>query len=146
MRNKTLGDIEISGLFSREILEVIGEVVNESNWLSHAATARVINAAVESTRNRPHPWSTFSDYTSWQGLTDRTYLARHLPPASPAAALPEPEAVQALFVRPAGQQELSPKSTCLFPAFAQYLTDGFIRTDPNRRNNSRSPGNFVGRV
>jgi prostaglandin-endoperoxide synthase 2 len=35
-----------------------------------------------------------------------------------------------LFQRPAGRQRLSDKSTCLFPAFAQYLTDGFIRTVP----------------
>ena len=123
---------------STEFFRLFGEVVNDVSWLSHTATAKVINAAVESTRNRPHPWSTFSDYTSWQGLTDRTYLARHLPPASPAAALPRWEDVQALFVRPAGQQALSPKSTCLFPAFAQYLTDGFIRTDPDDRRRTTS--------
>ena len=35
----------------------------------------------------------------------------------------------ALFNRPVGQPpQLCPKSTCLFPSFAQYLTDGFIRT------------------
>jgi prostaglandin-endoperoxide synthase 2 len=38
------------------------------------------------------------------------------------------DAVVAIFQRPAGEQLLSAKSTCLFPAFAQYLTDGFIRT------------------
>ena len=44
-----------------------------------------------------------------------------------------------LFKRPAGQQRLSAKSTCLFPAFAQYLTDGFIRTDP--RDTARTTSN-----
>jgi prostaglandin-endoperoxide synthase 2 len=46
--------------------------------------------------------------------------------------------VAALFKRPDGRQRLSDKSTCLFPAFAQYLTDGFIRTDPNRRDRTTS--------
>ena len=38
--------------------------------------------------------------------------------------------VQKLFQRTTGVTRLSNKSTCLFPAFAQYLTDGFIRTVP----------------
>src|ERR1051326_9577370 len=47
-----------------------------------------------------------------------------------------PEAdVQKLFQRPEGAPaRLSDKSTCLFPAFAQYLTDGFIRTMPTDRS------------
>src|SRR5207244_11591179 len=42
--------------------------------------------------------------------------------------LPKTERLIGLFERPAGQQRFCSKSTCLFPAFAQYLTDGFIRT------------------
>ena len=45
---------------------------------------------------------------------------------------PPPAQVAALFVRPSGRQTLSTKSTCLFPAFAQYLTDGFIRTSTDK--------------
>lgn len=95
----------------------------------------VIDRAVKVTRNRPHPWTTKHDYISWTGLTDRTYNARLLP------AKPYPDVEQlrtrrpplgdvaALFARPAGvPQRLCEKSTGLFPAFAQYLTDGFIRT------------------
>lgn len=93
--------------------------------------ALVINGIVNSTRNRPHPWSTVSDYISWQGLTDRTFQGRHLPATPPQGALPPWQDVAQLFARPAGSPGLSKKSTCLFPAFAQYLTDGFIRTNVN---------------
>ncbi len=95
----------------------------------------VIDRAVNVCRNRPHPWSTRHDYISWSGLTDRTYNARLLPakpgPATEArgTARPPLAEVAALFARqPGTYQRLCPKSTGLFPAFAQYLTDGFIRT------------------
>ncbi len=95
----------------------------------------VIDRAVRVARSRPHPWSTKHDYISWSGLTDRSYNARLLP----AKPYPDVEAigtrrpplaeVMALFKRPDGAgQRLCAKSTGLFPAFAQYLTDGFIRT------------------
>lgn len=95
----------------------------------------VIDRAVNVCRNRPHPWSTKHDYISWSGLTDRTYNARLLPakaaPATEARGTSRPPLaeVTALFQRrPGTNQRLCPKSTALFPAFAQYLTDGFIRT------------------
>lgn len=95
----------------------------------------VIDKAVNVTRNRPHPWSTKHDYISWSGLTDRSYNARLLP-AKPGPAIeargtarPPLAEVAALFARlPGVNQRLCGKSTGLFPAFAQYLTDGFIRT------------------
>ncbi|MBP0464540.1 hypothetical protein J5Y09_11540 [Roseomonas sp. PWR1] len=86
-----------------------------------------INRSVGVTRTRPHPWSTVHDYVSWDSLTDMRYSARHLP-ARNIPGQPETARVADLFRRPAGGQRLSAKSTCLFPAFAQYLTDGFIRT------------------
>ena len=95
----------------------------------------VIDRIVTRVRNRPHPWSTRHDYISWTGLTDRTFNARLLPakayPAVEAAGTRRPPIadVAALFaVAPGKAQRLCPKSTALFPAFAQYLTDGFIRT------------------
>ncbi len=113
----------------REIFSAAGSVIDGWAWLSGEASAKVITEAVGATRNRPHPWSTVSDYTSWRSLTDRGYLARHLPPAD-VPVTPPVEEVQRLFQRRAGVARLSDKSTCLFPAFAQYLTDGFIRTVP----------------
>lgn len=95
----------------------------------------IIDRIVNRVRNRPHPWSTRHDYISWTGLTDRSFNARLLP-ANPYPAVeamqsrrPPIAAVAALFAVPQGQvQRHCPKSTALFPAFAQYLTDGFIRT------------------
>lgn len=90
----------------------------------------MINKLVRSCRFRPHPMSTAHDYTSWTALTDRTWSARHLPPRK-AGGLPGEEMIVDLFRRPPGRQDECLKSTCLFPAFAQYLTDGFIRTKMN---------------
>lgn len=120
-----------------EFLSVIGGAINRSGWADEALTNIAVNKVVASTRNRPHPWSTASAYTSWKSLTDRTYQARHLPVA-PQPTIPTARAVCSLFARPDGKQQLSDKSTCLFPAFAQYLTDGFIRTIPHARDRTTS--------
>lgn len=96
--------------------------------------AFLIDKLVNRGRNRPHPWSTRFDYICWSGLTDRSFNARLLPakpyPAAEAMGTRKPpkEDVAKLFVAVPGAQRVCPKSTCLFPAFAQYLTDGFIRT------------------
>ncbi len=94
----------------------------------------LIDKLVDAGRNRPHPWTTKHNYISWSGLTDRSFNARLLPakPYPPAEALgtraPPVDAVTALFAAAPSGQRVCPKSTLLFPAFAQYLTDGFIRT------------------
>ncbi|QUL36617.1 peroxidase family protein [Erythrobacter sp. JK5] len=99
-----------------------------SPGLARRINALAIGRLVKVTRTRPHPWSTYSDHVSWRGLTDRSYSARHLP-ATDIPDLPDLHGVGDLFRVPEGrEQRLCPKSTCLFPAFAQYLTDGFIRT------------------
>lgn len=93
----------------------------------------VINRIVNQVRTRPHPFSTRSDYTSWASLTDTAWSARHLG-VSPLDqdSLPPWETVSPVFARTTETQRLCPKSTCLFPSFAQYLTDGFIRTSTDR--------------
>lgn len=96
--------------------------------LRDAVNGWAINRVVKRARSRPHPLSTLHDYTSWDGLTDKRWSGRHLPPR-PRAHKSSPEALEVLFARRDGTQRLCPKSTCLFPAFAQYLTDGFIRTE-----------------
>ena len=110
-------------------LEALAAVAGHDN-----ANAFLINRLVRAGRGRPHPWSTKHDYISWDGLTDRTFNARLLPPNPyPAAEAlgtrkPPLAEVARLMVAPKGKQVLDSKSTGLFPAFAQYLTDGFIRT------------------
>jgi prostaglandin-endoperoxide synthase 2 len=89
----------------------------------------MINTLVNGCRERPHPWSTVHDYISWTSLTDKSWSARHLPVWEQSGKLPTADAVLELFQRADGAgTQYSTKSTLLFPAFAQYLTDGFIRT------------------
>jgi prostaglandin-endoperoxide synthase 2 len=111
--------------------------VGRTRWLSKKVNSILVNSAVNKTRSRPHPFSTRSQYTSWESLTDRAWSSRHLPACTPAD-LPDIKAVAALFRRPAGQARFSPKSTYLFPCFAQWFTDGFLRTDDNDRRMNTS--------
>lgn len=120
------------------LLHAILWLVSRSETLSRIVNRIIINSIVGIARTRPHPWSTERDYVSWRSLTDRTWSARHLPPhEGPVAEEPPVESMVDMF-RPRGERKRCPKSTLLFPAFAQYLTDGFIRTDmeDRRRNTS----------
>ena len=116
---------------------LIGGAIDHCGWADKAVSGIAINQLVGASRNRPHPWSTASDYTSWKSLTNKTFQGRWLPAAKPGVQ-PSTDAITALFQRPTGEQLLSSKSTCLFPAFAQYLTDGFILTILSDRNKTKS--------
>ncbi len=76
----------------------------------------------------PHPVP--YNFTSWESLTDRSYTGRHLPPRDISGGTPLPDAseVAQLFKRGKGKEAESPKSTVLFSYFAQWFTDGFLRT------------------
>lgn len=123
------------------------------NWVSSVPALRTfvswlfIKVIATSTPPRPHPFSLWgpggihSDpaaYTSWTGLTDRTFTGRHLPPADDAwmARLPAPAHVRTLFERHGFTP--CPSSSAFFCFFAQWFTDSFLRTDPNdpRKNTS----------
>lgn len=132
------------------LLSVVTKALNALD-LDDEVNRLVIDRTVNVCRNRPHPWSTKHDYISWSGLTDRTYNARLLP-AKPTTgqgigtSRPPLQATAALFARlPGTNQRLCPKSTGLFPAFAQYLTDGFIRTmlhnDDDKEDRRRTTSN-----
>ena len=132
-------------------LSLLSEIVGSKGWLNEEANELLIGKMASGGRNRPHPWSTRFHYICWSGLTDKTYSARFLPasPYPPTDAIgtkrPPLADVIELFVPAATGQRLCPKSTCLFPAFAQYLTDGFIRTqvsnDPTQEDRKRTTSN-----
>jgi prostaglandin-endoperoxide synthase 2 len=110
------------------VLKLATAVAGERGWLNEKINGLLINRLVSAARSRPHPWSTRDPYISWSGLTDRSFSARLLPVAA-IQDLPEIGSVSQLFAADAtGGQRQCPKSTSLFAAFAQYLTDGFIRT------------------
>jgi len=90
-----------------------------------------INVLAKKGKNRPFKLSTLTNYTSLDSLKDMTYYGRHLPEASEeyVNSLPSvDEVVSALFTRSPTKQVICPKSTMLFPVFAQYLIDSFILT------------------
>lgn len=113
-----------------DVLVGIGSAVLGKEKLNEILINRLVNRG----RTRPHPWSTRCGHICWSSLTDRTYNARLLPPKPHAgpdgSGTPRPPLAEAaaLFAADPAGQRVCPKSTCLFPAFAQYLTDGFIRT------------------
>ncbi|MEW5809855.1 MAG: peroxidase family protein [Actinomycetota bacterium] len=116
-------------------------------WLALRATPGVaalvnrwiINSLVYTMQTRPGALSTMQKWTSWESLHDRTFSQRHLPPAPGFAdGLPPPAAVAALFARPDARCPESSKSTLLFPIFAQWFVDGFLRTDPKNDTKNTS--------
>jgi prostaglandin-endoperoxide synthase 2 len=99
------------------------------------------------TANPPDPQAPnyITDYSSWPGLTNKTFSGRHLAPAEyaaytstlPADAVPADKKlgdVTALFAR--GTMRPS-RSSLLFPFFAQWFTDSILRVNKSdRRTNS----------
>jgi len=90
---------------------------------------RLVNSASAKMPYRPNPFSTRGPYTSWASLTDRKFSGRHLPASAQPPDLPGPADVADLFIRPGGEFTPCPKSTVLFSYFAQWFTDGFLRSD-----------------
>src|SRR5687768_5488730 len=117
----------IDNEFLNRLLRLAVRLAENWDWFRGKLNAFATNRVVNVCRHRPHPWSTVHDYTSWVSLTDQRWSARHLP-AKQTPYLPPSEVLLGLFKQQDGEQRLSDKSTLLFPAFAQYLTDGFIRT------------------
>ncbi len=92
------------------------------------ANRRFINNAIGKVKPpRPYRLSTKAPYTSWETLTDRTFSARELPPTDRVLKSPTPEELLTLFTRT--EFKPSQKSSMLFAYFAQWLTDGVLRSD-----------------
>ncbi len=99
----------------------------------------IVNSAVAKMKPRPHQFSLFGDYVSWDSLTNRQFSSRHIAGAPPGYTekLPPLEDVIKLFKR-GPEMRMSKKSTVMFAQFAQWFTDGFLRTDRQdwRKNTS----------
>ena len=115
-------------------LKGLWKLVERAPVVHRRVNGILIDRAILKIPTRPNPLSTMAPYTSWASLTDRTYDSRHLPPAEGAqSGQPEAEDVAALFTR---QGEMTPceKSTVLFPYFAAWFVDGFLRSQRPKRD------------
>jgi prostaglandin-endoperoxide synthase 2 len=118
-------------LWAATHLAPLWRLLQRTPFLRSKVNGLIIDQMVYKMRTRPDRLSTMSAYTSWPSLTNRTFSDRHLPP-DPALQLrlPPLDQTEAAFLRPEPQERWSDKSTLLFPHFAQWFTDGFLRTDP----------------
>jgi prostaglandin-endoperoxide synthase 2 len=107
--------------------------------LHRAVSRMLVGQGARQLPARPNPLSTMAPYTSWASLTDRTYDDRHLPPAA-SRPLPPVAEVTTLFAR-RGPMVPCPKSTVLFPCFAAWFVDGFLRSERVRREPGRNESN-----
>ncbi len=116
------------------------DFIQSNSFLKQRINKIFINNAIYKSKTRPYPLSTMASYTSWDSLIDRTYSGRHLPPEdeNKINSLPAIDEVAELFRRVKGEIPSS-KSTVLFSYFAQWFTDGFLRTD--RNNNFKNTSN-----
>ncbi len=112
-------------------LPAVWRLVSKIPLLRKGVNRLIIDTMIYMMKPRPGPLSTKSPYTSWESLTDRHYSERHLPPGLlPSSSLPPLEQAIQLFARAPGGAGVSDKSTLMFPIFAQWFVDGFLRTDP----------------
>lgn len=84
---------------------------------------------------RPHQFTMRKDYTLWDGFVDRTYTGRHIGPFHHLTGKKRPDInkVIEMFMRPTDAegkdiQIQDERSSVLFASFAQWFTDGFLRT------------------
>ncbi len=111
-------------------------VINNVSPLRRLVSRRTINSYAYKSPPRPRSVSMAADNTTWPGLTDRQYSGRHLKRAigGDAPAQPEMTRVLALFERKSFKR--ANDTSLLFPFFAQWFTDSFLRTkwepDDNR--------------
>jgi prostaglandin-endoperoxide synthase 2 len=108
--------------------QALSGAINAIGPLRRFVSRKIINGAAYATPPRPRSISMAAGYTTWPGLTDRRYSGRHLAPASgkDVPAHPDLEEVVDLFRR----RKMIPATdtSLLFPFFAQWFVDSFLRT------------------
>jgi prostaglandin-endoperoxide synthase 2 len=108
---------------------LLWKLAQRNRKLDRFLNARLVNSATAKMPYRPNPFSTMDPYTSWASLTDKHYSSRHLPPVTSKVDTPGVDQVADMFMRAPGDFTPCPKSTVLFSYFAQWFTDGFLRSD-----------------
>lgn len=138
----------VNGLFSLlERAPWIGRAIMSVPPLAQLVNRWIVNSAAAAVPPRPLPYSLWSPdpktdaekaiYTTWPGLTDRSFTGRHLAPmdADEVERLPCVDALKDLFKRE--RFEPSRTTSVLFCLFAQWFTDSFLRTAaPDARRNT----------
>lgn len=119
----------------RPVRPVLINIVNNTTPIRRWVSKKTINRYGYAAPPRPRPVSMAADYVTWRGLTDRRYSGRHLPVPKDDVSPKKPamEDVLALFAR----KEFRPANdtSLLFPFFAQWFVDSFLRTkweDPTK--------------
>lgn len=120
--------IKIYRRLPKPVQKAVVAVINGIGPLRRFVSKRTINRYANKTPPRPRAISMAADYTTWRGLTDRRWSGRHLPaPEGDAApARPEIEKVLELFDRKVFKPATD--TSLLFPFFAQWFVDSFLRT------------------
>ncbi|HSP36828.1 MAG TPA: peroxidase family protein [Frankiaceae bacterium] len=120
---------------SRSIPKLI-EPLGKLPGFRRIASEIAINHYAYAAKPRPRPLTLQCSYTTWRGLTDRTWTGRHLPPVTDQSDLPSEAAVVDLFRRDTFLP--STDTSVMFMFFAQWFTDSFLRTSHTdyRRNTS----------
>ena len=117
----------MSGSLKSRLIDVALKIVVAIPPLHRFLNRRLINRYAYATRARPRPFSMAADYTTWPALTDRRFSGRHLGvERAYTVALPPIDDVLPLFERSADRRATD--TSLLFPFFAQWFTDSFLRT------------------
>jgi prostaglandin-endoperoxide synthase 2 len=115
--------------------EPVWSLLQRVEPLRRLTNRALIGRAILKFPTRPNPFSTLAPYSSWESLTDRRYDSRHLPPVGQDGLAPE-EKVADLMMRDGAGVECA-KSTVMFAYFAQWFTDGFLRSDRSPQRDPR---------
>lgn len=120
-----MSDAGFFGNFRAELLASVYRTIPRVPPLHRWLNRVIINKLAYAVPPRPRPLSMNAGYANWSGLTNRIYSGRHLPPV-PDQDLPPLEDVLKLFARTEDIRAVD--TSLLFPFFAQWFTDSFLRT------------------
>ncbi len=121
-----MAEASVSGGVRRWLRARLVDVVTAVPPLHRWANRKLINHYAYAAALRPRPLSMAADYTTWRGLTDRRFSGRHLPALEDGPKPPPLEDVVKLFARKDDRRATD--TSLLFPFFAQWFTDSFLRT------------------